>query len=275
MMGMAWVDGAFVGPEQPALSAFDHGVLLGDGVYETMAVVDGRAVALDRHLARLHDGLARLGIDAPSRWAILTGVNEVLGADPLAGRLRITVTSGPGPLGTARGRSGPTLVVSSGPPTVWAPTAKVATVPWTRNERSALAGVKSTSHAENVVALAAARQHGADEAMLANTVGELCEGAGSNVFVGIGGRLMTPPVTSGCLPGVTRALVIEALGPGAVEETPLPYDALARANEAFLTSATRGVHPIETVDGTPLPHCPGPLTGAAAAALARAVSEDG
>jgi branched-chain amino acid aminotransferase len=192
----------------------------------------------------------------------------------LAGRLRITVTSGPGPLGTARGRSGPSLIVCSGPPTVWAPAAKVVTVPWTRNERGALAGVKSTSHAESVVAIAAARERDADEAVLANTVGELCEGAGSNVFVGIGGRLVTPPLASGCLPGVTRALVIEALGPGGVDETPLPYDALARADEAFLTSATRGVHPIETVDGTPLPRCPGPLTGAAAAALAQILTED-
>jgi branched-chain amino acid aminotransferase len=145
----------------------------------------------------------------------------------------------------------------------------VATVPWRRNEHSALAGVKSTSYADNVVALRAAEAAGADEAILANTAGLLCEGTGSNVFVGVGGRLVTPPLSSGCLGGVTRELLLEVAD---VAEEDLPLSALAGADEAFLTSSTRDVHPIETVDGRPLPHCPGPLTATARAAFAALVS---
>ena len=89
------------------------------------------------------------------------------------------------------------------------------------------------------------------------------------MFVGIGGRLVTPPLRSGCLAGVTRALVLESIG---AEEEDLPLSALADADEAFLTSTTREVQPIGTVDGQPLPAAPGPLTEAAAAAFKSVVS---
>ena len=98
--------------------------------------------------------------------------------------------------------------------------------PWPRNERGALAGVKTTSYAENVVALSYARQQGAAEAIFGNLAGNLCEGSGTNVFVVAGGRLVTPPLSAGCLAGVTRGLVIEWAG--AVEED-LPLSALAEA----------------------------------------------
>src|SRR6202008_3080908 len=88
-------------------------------------------------------------------------------------------------------------------------TTTVVTVPWARNERSPLVGVKTTSYAENVVALERARAAGATEALLGNTVGDLCGGTGSNLFIVLGGPLPPPPLSSGCLAGVTRALVIE------------------------------------------------------------------
>ena len=81
-------------------------------------------------------------------------------------------------------------------------------VPWRRNQHGALTGVKTTSYAENVVALAAARAAGVGEALLANTAGELCEGTGTNVFCVLDGVPCTPPLSSGCLAGVTRALVL-------------------------------------------------------------------
>ena len=122
--------------------------------------------------------------------------------------------------------------------------------PWPRNERSALAGVKSTSYAENVVALEWARQRGAGEALLANTAGNLCEGTGSNVFALLGGRLVTPPLSSGCLAGVVRSLLVEG---GLASEEDIPVRALADVEEAFLTSSTREVQPIDRLDGRPLP----------------------
>ncbi len=161
------------------------------------------------------------------------------------GRLRITYTGGAGPLGSDRGDACPTLVVVVAPAAPWPPTTTVATVPWTRNELSAVAGVKSTSYAENVVALQRAHGAGASEAVLANTRGELCEGTGTNVLVVVDGRVVTPPLSSGCLAGITRELVLEWFD---VEEATLPLEVLFAADEVMLTSSTRNVHPVVAVD---------------------------
>lgn len=134
------------------------------------------------------------------------------------------------------------------------------TVPWTRNERGALTGLKTTSYAENVVALARAREQGASEALFGNTVGQLCEGTGSNVFVVLDGEIHTPPLASGCLAGITRALAIEWTG---AEETDLPLDVLERADEVFLTSTLRDVQAVQRVDDRELPGAPGPVTAKA------------
>jgi branched-chain amino acid aminotransferase len=140
-------------------------------------------------------------------------------------------------------------------------------VPWVRNERGALTGAKTTSYAENVVCLARARAAGADEAVLANTLGALCEGTGSNVFVVIGGRLITPPLHSGCLAGVTRELVIE-VSDGVDDDIPMAD--LVRADEVFLTSTGRDVQPVHTIDGRAVPT--GACTARAAEAFAALVA---
>ena len=146
----------------------------------------------------------------------------------------------------------------------------MTTVPWPRNERGALSGLKTTSYGENVRALAYAAERGGSEAIFGNTAGNLCEGAGTNVFVVAGGRLVTPPLSAGCLAGVTRALVIE--WSGAVEQD-LPLPALAEADEAFLTGTTRDVQPIRFVDGQALPAAPGPVTAKAAEVFAMRAAE--
>jgi branched-chain amino acid aminotransferase len=119
-----------------------------------------------------------------------------------------------------------------------------------------LVGLKTTSYADNVMALAWAHERGASEAILLNTRGELCEGTGSNVFVVIEGQVLTPPLSSGCLAGITRQLVLEWT---AAQEADLDATALRQASEAFLTSSTRDVQPIIAVDGIELPA--GPVTG--------------
>ena len=96
-------------------------------------------------------------------------------------------------------------------------------------------------------------------------MGQLCEGTGSNIFVGVGGRLVTPPLSSGCLAGITRELVCELV---AVDQVDLDVADLAEVDEAFLTSSTRDVQAIASIDGRALP-APGPLTSAAAASLRR------
>ncbi|MQA98591.1 MAG: 4-amino-4-deoxychorismate lyase [Streptosporangiales bacterium] len=245
--------------EQARLSVFDHGLTVGDGVFETVKAVDGRPFALTRHLRRLHRSATGLGLAAPDLDAIADGVAEVLGAGPRSplARVRITVTGGVSPLGSERGDAAPTMVVAASPMRAWADTGDVAVVPWPRNERGALTGLKTTSYGENVRALQHARAHGASEAIFGNTVGNLCEGTGSNVFCVIGGRLVTPPLSAGPLDGITRALVLEWVGG---EEQDVPLGALAEAEEAFLTSTTRDVQPIRAVDGHVLPAAPGPFT---------------
>jgi len=187
-----------------------------------------------------------------------------------AGRLRVTVTAGPAPLGSERGRAGPTVIVAGGPLPAWPATTDAVVAPWPRNERSPLSGLKTISYAENVLALAFAADRGAGEALFGNLSGNLCEGTGTNVFVGIGGRLMTPPLTAGCLPGVTRDLLLELVE---VSQEDLPLSALAGADEAFLTSSTRDVQALRAIDGRSLPACPGPLTEGSSFAFAALVAQ--
>ena len=271
-----WVDGAVVEADQARVSVFDHGLTVGDGVFETAKVVDGVPFALTRHLDRLASSASGLGLTPPDDGALRDAVGAALAAngDTVAAgplRLRITLTGGTSPLGSDRGQAGPTLVVALAPLTAWAPTAKVVVVPWTRNQRAATAGLKTTSYADNVVALAHAKAHGGTEAVLANTAGMLCEGTGSNVFLVLAGELVTPPLSSGCLAGVTRALVLEWTG--AVERD-LPIVALLRADEVFLTSSTRDVQAVHAVGDDAYRDAPGPLTRQVAATFAERSAAD-
>lgn len=266
-----WVDGRLLDPDEVHISAFDHGVTVGDGVFETAKVVDGIPFALTRHLRRLARSATGLGLPAPDEALVRKGIDEIMTAEPSAGRLRITYTGGVGPLGSDRHDTPSTLVIAVGPAGAWDATTDVATVPWTRNERSAVAGLKTTSYADNVVALSYAHDRGASEAIFANTRGELCEGTGSNVFLVQAGRLITPPLSSGCLGGITRELVVEWLAVGQVD---LPLSALADSDEAFLTSSTRDIQPIRAVDGRVLKAAPGPVTADAIAEFARRSGAD-
>jgi branched-chain amino acid aminotransferase len=275
MSTWVWVDGVLSPAADGRVAALDHGVTVGDGGFETCKVVDGTPFALTRHLLRLRRSSEIIGLRLP--WTdddLRAACDATIGAaagDPAnaaAGvqRLRITVTGGPGPLGSDRSDVPPTLVIAAGPGAPWPATTAVATVPWARNERSAVAGAKTTSYAENVVALAEAHRLGASEALLANTIGILSEGTGSNVFLEVDGALCTPSLATGCLAGITRAVVCELW---AVEERDdLTFEHLARTSEAFLTSSTRDVHPIHAIDGRTLA-APGPLTTAASEAFAR------
>ncbi|HET7720298.1 MAG TPA: aminotransferase class IV [Acidimicrobiales bacterium] len=271
-MSILWIDGALVDERVARVSPFDHGLLTGDGVFETMKIVRGRAFAARRHLDRLARSTAGMRLPCPPREVVLAAMDEVIAANGWdEGRLRVTVTGGPGALGSDRAAVEPTVIVAGGPLPAWPPAADVAVAPWPRNERGALTGVKSVSYGENVVALAYARDRHAGEALFANVAGNLCEGTGTNVFLGLGGRLVTPPLSAGCLAGVTRDLVMELVD---VVEDNVPMEALAGADEAFLTSSTRDVQPIRAIDGRPLPAGPGPLTEGAGAAFRALMERD-
>jgi len=276
---VVWVDGSLVEEHEARISPFDHGLLTGDGVFETLRVYRGEPYCWRRHYERLARSASGMGLAIPPSEALRRAALEVIDANGLTdARLRITLTGGPSPLGSERGRVTPTLILAASelPPPGPNTPVQVVTVPWPRNERGALTGLKTISYGENVRALAVAKEAGADEAIFANTRGELCEGTGTNVFVITAGVLRTPPEESGCLIGVTRALILDLAQRLAIdaEEVTLPLTAVATADEAFISSSTRELQPISAVDGNPLPVAPGPVTTLLADAFRRMVAED-
>lgn len=249
-----WVNGTLhTGPETATICAIDHGVVVGDGVFEAFKAVDGQAFTPTRHLARLARSAAKIGLPAPDLDQVRAGIAACLdGFDEPLGLFRITYTGGLGPLGSGRAYGPTTLVVALQPKQSLPETSTIVTGPWLRNVDSPLAGVKSTSYAENMVALAYATDRGASEAIFANTRGNLCEGTGSNIFAIFGDEVVTPPLSAMPLAGITRGLVLEwgsAAGVRMVERD-LTIDEAKSADEIFLTSSLRDVQGITAWDDT-------------------------
>ena len=247
-----WVNGELVPVDQAKISVLDHGFMVADGVFETLKIDHGKAFAVDRHNRRLRRSADGLGIQCPSDEVINSAIDEVLFANPAfdLGRLRITVSSGIGPLGSDRVGNDPTLVLSVAPQAAWPETTGVGLVPWMRNEKSAIVGLKTTSYAENVVALETAHDFGFSEALFLDSKGNLSEGTGSNVFLVYGNSVVTPSVSNGLLLGITRELTIEwgrAAGIEIQERDDLTVQNLEDCEGAFLTSSTRDVQPISQI----------------------------
>lgn len=241
------------------INPFDHGLTVGDGVFETLRVSKGQPFALTRHLERLARSAQVLGLPSVDPEEVRRGVHEVVRANgdgSMLGRLRITVTSGEGPLASDRADSEPTVVIALVPMNPWPATTTAIFTPWRRNENSPIVGAKSTSYAENVVALAWARECGYSEGLFTSTSGLVSEGTGSNVFIVRDGEVLTPPLSTGCLAGITRELVIEWCGATVGEFT---RDECLSADEVFLTSSTRDVHPVVQLNDRHWTR-PGPLT---------------
>ena len=256
-IGACWVNGNLVDPLEGTVSAVDHGIVVGDGVFETLKVTNGVPFAISRHVKRLGFSAQGLGISLPDEDLVRKAINEVLDKDPSAERLRVTWSSGPGPLSSTRGDSGGTLSVASSPGTNWPVSEKVHLSEWTRNENGALTGLKTTSYAENVRALHSAHEVGCSEAVFLNTSGWLCEGTGTNIFLVVDETLVTPDLSSGCLAGITRELVLEI---EEVEERSVSLSEASGASEAFLTSSTRDISPISSLGEIVLSNAPGPVT---------------
>jgi len=223
-------------------------------------------------MARLEASATRFGISAPDAEELRAALDAVLEAGGLGqggARARIGLTAGAGALDLTRGEGGIVWVEAQrhDPPPA---TAAVALCPWNRNERDPLAGHKCAAYAGNLVALDWAKRHDLDEPLFANSRGELCEGATSNVFFVLDGIVRTPLVSTGCLPGVTRGVVLElARACGVpVEEGEFASGHIAEASEVFLTSSLRGVQPVHRCGARDLP-APGPLTRRLAAAYAQ------
>lgn len=272
----AWLNGQLLeSPDERAISVLDHGMIVGDGVFETIKIENGAPFALTRHLDRLVRSAKGLGLGDPDIGEIREGVGATIEGQQIPfGRIRITVTSGVGPLGSPRGDKGLTSVVITEPCDRPPNISAVATVPWPRNDKGAIAGLKTTSYAENALMVEHALAHGASEAVMPNTGGMLCEGTGSNIMYVLNGQLVTPTLESGCLAGVTRALVLEwCQGELDVVERDEPIDVLQRADEVILVGTTRDVQGISRVDDREVA-VPGPITAKAQEIWARESVKD-
>lgn len=278
---IVWLDGALLDVREARISPLDRGLVVGDGVFETLRVYGGVPFAWSRHLARFAQSAAGLGLALPDAGALREAAGAVLAANELTeARLRLTVTAGEGPPGSSRSASKPTAFIVATEFEAASAITNVAIVPWTRNEHSATAGLKTISYAANVRALAYAQARGCGEALFANTAGNLCEATGSNVIVVHDGVARTPPSSAGCLLGVTRGLLLE-LAPGCgvdAREEDVPMSDLGSASELILTSTIREVQPVAALvregHGESRLTAPGPVARCLANAFAELVARD-
>lgn len=258
----AWFNGHLLdSPDVAAISVLDHGMIVGDGVFETIKIEGGEPFALTRHIDRLIRSATGLGIGQPDVGAIREGIAATMEGQELSfGRIRLTVTSGIGPLGSPRGSAGLTTTVITEPCDRPPSVSAIATVPWPRNDKGALSGLKTTSYAENALMVEHALAKGASEAVMPNTRGQLCEGTGSNIMYVLDGQLVTPTLEAGPLAGVTRALVLEWCQEELdVVERDAPIEILQEADEVILVGTTRDVQAISRVDDREVA-APGPIT---------------
>ena len=245
-----WVNGERREAAGLHLSAYDRGLTLSDGVFETMRVRGGQVFRLDRHLARLDHALRVL--DIPRRSEIRDWILEPLRA--LASgeaSIRLTVTRGVG-IGVMPSTDvHPTVIVAVSqlpvfPSSIYDDGLKMHIASGRRNERAMTSGLKTLAYTDAVAALLEARQAGAGEALFLDTEGHCSEATSSNLFVWRRGTLLTPPVSCGALPGITRATVLElatALGVPSAEHIVGPGEVIT-ADEVFLTSSLRGLAPV-------------------------------
>jgi branched-chain amino acid aminotransferase len=256
---MIWFNGRLVAREQAHIDPADRGLLLADGLFETLRAYRGHVFKPEEHLHRMTEGAAELGIPLPlDPPSIAQAVRETLDANQLAeadAAIRITLTRGPGQRGLLPPEDPrPTLIVSVAP--YQAPsrldgfiaiTAKRAR----RNEKSLTARIKTLCYLDNVVAQTEAEAAGADEAIMLNNQDAIACGGRSNLFAVIEGALRTPAIEDGALPGITRHAVLALCK---AEGTPVVEGAIARlellaASEMFVTNSLVEIMPVRRFDG--------------------------
>jgi branched-chain amino acid aminotransferase len=247
-----WLNGRFVEGAHARLDIADRGFTLGDGVFETLAVRQGKLLRVAAHLARLRHGARALRFAVPYDDAALArALSDTVRMNNIRdGVLRLTLSRGPSARGLAPPeKPAPTIAIAahSGlPPET--PARAVVARETRRDEGSALARLKSLSYLGEVLARIEALEAGADEALLLNTQGRIADGAASTLFVFLGNWLITPALEDGALPGIVRAAALRELG--AVERALTPED-VYQADEAMLANSL-GVRALVALDGRPI-----------------------
>ena len=265
------LNGRLVEESRARLSVFDRGFLYGDGIFESMRAIGGVVFRQSRHLERLGRSADGIGLALPiPASGFAAAVRELLDRNRLPdARIRISVTRGEGRPGNYVEAQGPPSVVIAAAgfegldPALYQSGVRVAIGRRRQIPPDALdPAIKSISRLSSVLARREAREAGAFEAILLDGEGNLTEGTVSNLFLVIGGRLLTSPAPSGGLPGITRAAVAElarAFSIGFSEER-LPAGLLETADEVFLTNTTWEILPVVLIDGRPVgAGVPGPV----------------
>ncbi len=255
---MIWHNGALRDGTTITLEAGDRGLLLGDGLFETVAVFNRTPFRLADHWDRMSLAAERLGIPL-DRAALDRAVLALVAASTENHAVvRVTVTRGVGPRGLAPAPDmTPTILATLAR---WRPdrafrSVALATSSIRRNSGSPLSRIKSLGYLDNVLALREAMDLGADDALLLNEAGSVTCSSAANVFAMSGSRLLTPPIADGVLPGITRALVLGLAGGCglSVTEVSLTLADLGGADAVFLTNSVRLLDRVRRLDGTDLP----------------------
>jgi branched-chain amino acid aminotransferase len=257
MKEIVYLNGAFLPVEEAAISVLDYGFLFGYGLYETTRTYSGRCFRLAAHLQRLEKAAHALSIPADINQ-FETLMRETVRRNPLAnGRLRLTLTPGPGSAAsdiTTCYR--PTVFCRHieyrlYSPEVYARGFSVILSDNRRNSQSILPGMKASAIVESMLAKQQARLSGYDDALLLNDQGRLAEASSSNVFVVSRGILKTPRTGDGLLSGTTRQVVIELADQMAIEccQCDISPAELMVADELFITNAMIEIMPVTRLDG--------------------------
>ena len=261
---MVHLNGELVPADEAAVSVFDTGLLHGASVFTTLRSHNGRPFRLDRHIARLLENAARIGLRHGADEAMLTdAVARVLAANghPDA-RIRITLT--PGPIGE-EGR--PTTLVTTARlvnnPQWYAKGITVMVCGVRQYAGDPTVGLKTGCYLTRILARQAAAAHGDEEALWFSTSGHLAEACFSNVFLVVAGRLATPPLSTPVLGGIVREAVIEMAAELDIpcgDEKPLGGPEIQAAQEILLTSSGAGVRPVVAINKQPVGDgSPGPV----------------
>jgi branched-chain amino acid aminotransferase/4-amino-4-deoxychorismate lyase len=231
----------------------DRGLLLGDGLFETVLARDGALVLVEAHGRRLQEGARVLGLPEPDLTAVSAAAQDALHAAGLArGRaaVRITLTAGSGGRGLDRpAPPQPRLFATAAPSALAQTPVSLAIADVRRNDRSPASRLKTWAYLDNVIARRQAQAQGADDALLLNTSGHLACAAAANLFWIVGDRLFTPAVGCGVLPGIIRGEALARAGACGLraEEAVTGQEALDAADAVFVTNSLIGVRAVVRV----------------------------
>jgi branched-chain amino acid aminotransferase group I len=257
MEQIVYLNGSLVPRSQAKISPFDLGFLYGYALFETMRAYSGRIFRLGSHLERLTCSAAQLGIPL-SASELKKACYDTLKANKLSdARIRLTVSIGEGEATPDPPKHPqPTVLIIA---TNYTPPStktyhngyKAVVSSRRQNSQSSLSRLKTSNYLNNILARKEAKEKGADEAILFNERNYLCEGSTSNIFVVARGNLITPNEESGCLPGITRQIVIELATELSIRvtEREIGLEELLNADEAFFTSSLIELMPLNEVDG--------------------------